>query len=93
AGPSSADSESAAEDRAAPDAVDIGGSALLRAAAKNHTSTWVASAPSEYTELLEGLRASDDRAAQRRRLAQRAFARTSRYDAEVAGALSRDDGT
>ncbi len=65
--------------------VDVGGPAMLRAAAKNHAYLAVATDPADYAEILAEL--DNDGAttlALRRRLAGRAFARTSAYDAGIA---------
>jgi phosphoribosylaminoimidazolecarboxamide formyltransferase/IMP cyclohydrolase len=72
--------------------IDIGGPALLRAAAKNHAHVVPVCRPEDYEPVLGELRAhtavSDGT---RRRLAARAFQRTASYDAAVAGWLGRDD--
>ena len=65
--------------------IDIGGVALLRAAAKNHRWVGVVCDPAQYPAVLEELRAqhgglSD---AMRRRLALEAFRRTARYDSAI----------
>ncbi|WP_184432912.1 bifunctional phosphoribosylaminoimidazolecarboxamide formyltransferase/IMP cyclohydrolase [Roseospira goensis] len=67
--------------------VDIGGPALIRAAAKNHAAVTVVTDPEDYAPLLADLKAHDGRVglALRRTLAARAFARTAAYD----GAISR----
>ncbi|MEX0346596.1 MAG: bifunctional phosphoribosylaminoimidazolecarboxamide formyltransferase/IMP cyclohydrolase [Rhizobiaceae bacterium] len=65
--------------------IDIGGPAMVRAAAKNHAYVAVVTDPADYAELLEAL-ASNDGAltlAYRQRLAAKAFARTATYDAAV----------
>ncbi len=65
--------------------IDIGGPALLRAAAKNHGSVTVLSDPQDYeTVLTEIAEAGGTRLATRRRLAAVAFGRTGAYDAAVA---------
>ncbi len=66
------------------DVIDIGGPAMIRAAAKNHAVVGVLTDPADYPGVLEELRA-DGRlgAATRRRLARTAFARTAAYDAAV----------
>src|SRR3569832_1226398 len=75
-----------------PDAVeniDIGGPAMLRAAAKNHESVAVAVDPADYQTLLHELRAHDGRTtlALRSRLAAKVFAFSVRYDTMVASYL------
>jgi phosphoribosylaminoimidazolecarboxamide formyltransferase / IMP cyclohydrolase len=72
--------------------IDIGGPALLRAAAKNHAHVVPVSRPEDYEPVLDELRTGADvSGATRRRLAARAFQRTASYDAAVAGWLGRDD--
>jgi phosphoribosylaminoimidazolecarboxamide formyltransferase/IMP cyclohydrolase len=66
--------------------IDIGGVALLRAAAKNHAHVLVVPGPSHYGQALEALRNSDAEA--RLRLAAKAFALTASYDAMIARALT-----
>ena len=66
--------------------IDIGGPAMVRAAAKNHGSVGVVVDPATYPEILEEIRRDgglghDTRA----RLAAAAFAHTAAYDAAVAG--------
>jgi phosphoribosylaminoimidazolecarboxamide formyltransferase/IMP cyclohydrolase len=68
--------------------IDIGGVALLRAAAKNHDGVIVIHDPSQYAQVAEAL-ARGVTAADRRRWAQAAFARTARYDTCIAGELAR----
>ena len=68
--------------------IDIGGPAMVRAAAKNHAHVAVVVDPADYPDLLAALAGQGLDAALRRRLATKAFAHTSRYDAAVAGYLS-----
>ena len=66
--------------------IDIGGSALLRAAAKNHAFVTVLCDPADYGPVLDEL-SGEGRAtslATRRRLAAKAFARTAAYDSAIA---------
>ena len=67
--------------------IDIGGPALIRAAAKNHAFVTVATDPADYAALLAELSAHDGAttAELRRRLAAAAYARTAAYDAAIAG--------
>jgi phosphoribosylaminoimidazolecarboxamide formyltransferase / IMP cyclohydrolase len=71
--------------------IDIGGPAMLRAAAKNHESVAVVVDPTDYTTLLEELAANDGctNLALRSRLAGKAFAHTARYDTMVASYLAQ----
>jgi phosphoribosylaminoimidazolecarboxamide formyltransferase/IMP cyclohydrolase len=64
--------------------IDVGGPAMVRAAAKNHASVAVVVDPSRYGEVLDGVRAGGFTTAQRRRLAAQAFAHTAAYDVAVA---------
>ncbi|MEE4120387.1 MAG: bifunctional phosphoribosylaminoimidazolecarboxamide formyltransferase/IMP cyclohydrolase [Paracoccaceae bacterium] len=66
--------------------VDVGGPAMLRAAAKNHAFVTVVTDPEDYAEVLAEIEAEGGtRHATRRRLAATAFARTAAYDAAVSG--------
>ena len=73
--------------------IDIGGPAMLRAAAKNHESVAAAVDPGDYGRLVAELDAdgciSD---ATRAYLATKVFAHTARYDAMVAAYLARQHG-
>ncbi|HEX2940150.1 MAG TPA: bifunctional phosphoribosylaminoimidazolecarboxamide formyltransferase/IMP cyclohydrolase [Rhodopila sp.] len=65
--------------------IDIGGPALIRAAAKNHDFVAVLTDPDQYAEVLEQIAASGGTSlALRRRLAGQAYARTAAYDAAIA---------
>ncbi len=78
----------------AMEAVDIGGPALLRAAAKNHRSVWAVVDPSDYDRVLARLargRGAEDGAALRRRLAAKVFRHISAYDREIGRVLSQGD--
>jgi phosphoribosylaminoimidazolecarboxamide formyltransferase/IMP cyclohydrolase len=68
----------------AEDLIDIGGPAMIRAAAKNHASVAVLTDPADYPVVLDELHADGRVAAgTRRRLARTAFALTSSYDASI----------
>ncbi len=71
-------------EREAVEQIDIGGVALLRAAAKNFERVVCLSSPSRYDEALERLRAGGNDVGWRRELSREAFALTARYDAAVA---------
>jgi phosphoribosylaminoimidazolecarboxamide formyltransferase/IMP cyclohydrolase len=65
--------------------IDIGGVALLRAAAKNHGRVAVLSSTEQYASVLSELKRSASlSAATLRHLARQAFERTSSYDAAIA---------
>ncbi|MGH8295543.1 MAG: bifunctional phosphoribosylaminoimidazolecarboxamide formyltransferase/IMP cyclohydrolase [Steroidobacteraceae bacterium] len=70
--------------------IDIGGPAMLRAAAKNHESVAVAVDPADYPVLLAELATNGGctTAAVRSRLAAKVFAHTARYDTMVASYLA-----
>ena len=68
--------------------IDIGGVALLRAAAKNHDGVIVLHDPAQYAEAATAL-ARGVTLAERRRWALSAFAHTARYDGSIACELSR----
>ena len=68
--------------------IDIGGPAMLRAAAKNHARTSVVVDPADYAALLDALGAGGTDAAQRRAFAAKAYAHTAAYDGQIASWLS-----
>jgi phosphoribosylaminoimidazolecarboxamide formyltransferase / IMP cyclohydrolase len=70
--------------------IDIGGPAMLRAAAKNHESVSVVVDPADYAPLLEELTTHNVHTTLelRSRLAAKVFAHTARYDTMVASYLA-----
>jgi phosphoribosylaminoimidazolecarboxamide formyltransferase/IMP cyclohydrolase len=70
--------------------IDIGGPAMIRAAAKNHNDVTVVLDGSDYAAVLEGLKANAGAttAALRKRLAAKAYARTAAYDAAISNWLA-----
>jgi len=70
--------------------IDIGGPAMIRAAAKNHGYVAVATDPADYAEILAALDVHDGATTLelRKRLAAAAFARTAAYDAAISGWLA-----
>ncbi|MBB6118939.1 bifunctional phosphoribosylaminoimidazolecarboxamide formyltransferase/IMP cyclohydrolase [Nocardiopsis algeriensis] len=64
--------------------IDIGGPAMVRASAKNHSSVAVVVDPAAYGSVLEAVRAGGFDLAERKRLAALAFRHTAGYDAAVA---------
>ena len=64
--------------------IDVGGPAMVRAAAKNHAGVAVVVDPSRYAEVLAAVRAGGFDLAERRRLAAAAFAHTAAYDTAIA---------
>ena len=69
--------------------IDVGGPAMIRAAAKNHESVVVIVRPQRYSEILAALNEKTLDLDVRRRLAAEAFAHTSAYDAWIAAYLRR----
>ena len=70
--------------------IEIGGPAMVRAAAKNHARVSVVVDPADYTTLARELEVSGAVSDSTRfRLATKAFAHTARYDGVVAAYLSR----
>ncbi|MFH0342664.1 MAG: bifunctional phosphoribosylaminoimidazolecarboxamide formyltransferase/IMP cyclohydrolase [Chromatiales bacterium] len=69
--------------------IDIGGPALVRAAAKNHAAVTVMVDPGDYSPLIEEMRTANGSisAGTRYRLAAKAFAYTARYDSLIAAYL------
>jgi phosphoribosylaminoimidazolecarboxamide formyltransferase / IMP cyclohydrolase len=63
--------------------IDIGGPAMVRAAAKNHATVAVVTSPAAYPDVLAALADGGFSLEQRRRLAAQAFAHTAAYDAAV----------
>src|SRR6266852_197901 len=74
--------------------IDIGGVALIRAAAKNHEFVTVVTDPSDYDAVLGGIAATGGVSREtRRRLAAKAYALTAAYDAAIASWFAREEGT
>lgn len=65
--------------------IDIGGPAMIRAAAKNHASVTVVVDAADYAAVLEEMAANGGATnlATRQRLAAKAYARTAAYDAAI----------
>jgi phosphoribosylaminoimidazolecarboxamide formyltransferase/IMP cyclohydrolase len=68
--------------------IDIGGPAMVRAAAKNHADVVVLTAPSQYGPFLEALQAGQVDLRLRRSLALAAFQHTAAYDAAIGSWLA-----
>jgi phosphoribosylaminoimidazolecarboxamide formyltransferase/IMP cyclohydrolase len=71
--------------------IDIGGPAMVRAAAKNHDRVAVIVDPADYAVVLDELARTDGALSEatRKRLAAKAFAHTASYDSAVASYLAR----
>ena len=70
--------------------IDIGGPAMVRSAAKNFQSVGVVTDAGDYAAILAELREKRELSLSTRlRLARKAYARTARYDGEIATELER----
>ena len=74
--------------------IDIGGPALIRAAAKNHESVTVVTDIRDYAAVMDEMKANGGATtpALRRRLAADAFARTAAYDAAIGAWFAHQTG-
>ena len=70
--------------------IDIGGPAMVRAAAKNHADVAVLTSPSQYPAFLEALAAGALSEALRRRLALEAYSHTADYDSAISAWLASE---
>ncbi len=81
---------------AAPDEcieqIDIGGPAMVRAAAKNHHSVAIVTSPTQYAEVMEAVAAGGFTLTARRQLATAAFRHTAAYDVAVASWMGAQYG-
>ncbi len=71
--------------------IDIGGPAMIRAAAKNHPWVIPVIDPSDYPAIVEALRKGDLDGGFRRRLAAKAFQHVAHYDTAIAEYLRGED--
>jgi phosphoribosylaminoimidazolecarboxamide formyltransferase / IMP cyclohydrolase len=86
-------SRQAVGEQDAVEMIDIGGPAMLRAAAKNFAHVAPVSKPERYPEVLSELRARGELSLDtRRRLAAETFAVTAAYEAAIAGWFSEPEG-
>jgi phosphoribosylaminoimidazolecarboxamide formyltransferase/IMP cyclohydrolase len=72
--------------------IDIGGVALLRAAAKNHESVTVVCSPDDYAAVAEAFADGGTSPQQRKQLAIKAFRHTAEYDTAIAEYLAEKIG-
>ncbi|MEQ8968587.1 MAG: bifunctional phosphoribosylaminoimidazolecarboxamide formyltransferase/IMP cyclohydrolase [Azospirillaceae bacterium] len=81
-----------ADDATAVERIDIGGPAMIRAAAKNHAFVTVVTDPGDYDTVMDEMTALDGATgfSLRERLAAAAFARTAAYDAAIAEWFAED---
>jgi phosphoribosylaminoimidazolecarboxamide formyltransferase/IMP cyclohydrolase len=69
--------------------IDVGGPAMVRAAAKNHAWVAVVCDPADYPLVEAAVASGGTTLAERRALAAKAFARTAAYDAAVAAWMAQ----
>ncbi len=81
-------SRNAVSEEEAVEQIDIGGVALLRAAAKNHAAVTVVCDPRDYPEVAQALADGTLDLEARRRLALKAFRHTAAYDRAIAAYLA-----
>lgn len=73
--------------------IDIGGPAMLRAAAKNHQDVTVIVDPNDYEQVINELKENGETTLEtRRRLAAKVFRHTAAYDAVIANYLTKEAG-
>ena len=72
--------------------IDIGGPAMIRAAAKNHAGVAVVVDPDDYDAILDALRGNELSETYRRGLAAKAYTHTASYDTAISGYLSASVG-
>jgi len=72
--------------------IDIGGPAMVRAAAKNHAHVAVVTDPADYTDLAEAIAGGGVPGDMRQRLALKAFEHTAQYDGAIANWLAAREG-
>ncbi|MEY3934173.1 MAG: hypothetical protein RLZZ606_772 [Actinomycetota bacterium] len=78
---------SGAKGDAVVEQIDIGGPAMVRAAAKNYANVAIVVDPSKYESIIKAVAEGGTLLAERKELAALAFAHTSRYDSAVASWL------
>jgi phosphoribosylaminoimidazolecarboxamide formyltransferase / IMP cyclohydrolase len=68
--------------------IDIGGPAMIRAAAKNFRNVAVVVDPADYPGIIQSVKAGEIAESQRLELAKKAFTRTAAYDAAISNYLN-----
>lgn len=73
--------------------IDVGGPAMIRAAAKNHDFVAIVTDPKDYATVMEEMKSHDGATSLklRRRLALDAFARTAAYDAAISSWMAGEE--
>ncbi|MGV3618669.1 MAG: bifunctional phosphoribosylaminoimidazolecarboxamide formyltransferase/IMP cyclohydrolase [Fimbriimonas sp.] len=74
------------------ESIDIGGPAMIRAAAKNHANLYVVVDPADYARVLAAIGGEEDVDALRRSLAAKAFRHTAFYDSMISRYLTHAAG-
>ena len=82
---------SGASEGAVIEQIDIGGPAMVRAAAKNHAWVGIVTDPGQYETVANEIEAGGLTFETRRRLASEAFFHTARYDASIVAWMHRDE--
>lgn len=74
--------------------IDIGGPAMVRAAAKNHESVTIVTSPVDYAAVMDEMRSNGGATTGdlRKRLAAAAYARTAAYDSAISTWFSGQNG-
>jgi len=81
------------EESPSTEMIDIGGPAMVRAAAKNHAHVGVVTDPSDYPAILAELEAEGSLSEKtRKRLARNAFVHTAAYDAAIVDWMDGKEG-
>ena len=78
-------------DRQAIENIDIGGPAMIRAAAKNHAHVGVVTSPDQYAQVVAAVEQGGLDDELRRELARAAFYRTAAYDAAILRWMEPDE--
>src|SRR5512136_1507761 len=73
--------------------IDVGGPAMIRAAAKNYKNVTVVTDPLDYPELITAIQRTEIPLSQRLAFAKKAFARTAAYDGAISNYLFGLDAT
>ncbi len=75
--------------------IDIGGPAMIRSAAKNHSAVTVVTEPEDYSRILDEMKANGGGTSEifRRELAAKAYARTAAYDSVISEWFAAQLGT
>ena len=73
--------------------IDIGGPAMVRAAAKNHKNVLIVVDPSDYRSVVDMVATGGSTIDARRQFATKAFGHTASYDTHVANWLASADNT